>query len=102
MCEIRMRRVDRWHEVTATGHAEGSAQVCAAVSGLMYALAGYLLNAKRRGLARVEELRLDSGDARLEWLGKPRTEAAFDMAAVGLEQLAKGNPQCVRVEVTEG
>ena len=33
--------------LSAQGHAIGSEQVCAAVSGLLYALAGYLTNAIR-------------------------------------------------------
>ena len=35
------------------GHATGSPSVCAAISGLVYALAGYLTNAEREVRAEV-------------------------------------------------
>ncbi len=94
-----MSRMDRSYLVMVTGHAAGSPEACAGVSAIVYALAGYLENARRGGLVKVKEMRLDSGDARLEWLGQPKTRAAFDMAVVGLAQIAEKYPEVVRVEV---
>ncbi len=99
MCEVYMSRMDRSYLVTVTGHAAGSSEACAGVSAIVYALAGYLENARRDRLVNIKEVRLDSGDARLEWLGQPRARAAFDMAVVGLAQIAEKYPEAVRVEV---
>lgn len=87
--------------LSAKGHATGSVQVCAAVSMLMYALAGYLCQAEEEGRAEVWGCRLDSGDAVLDWQGDELTAAAFDMAVGGLAMLAEKYPEFVRVEYGE-
>ncbi len=99
MTEIRMERGGGRYALTARGHATGSPQVCAAISALVYALAGYLENV--RGTVQVGESRLDSGDARLCWSGGTRAEAAYELAAVGLCQLAKRYPRYVACSVDE-
>lgn len=85
--------------LTARGHAVGSPQVCAAISALLFAVAGYLENV--RGTVQVGEVRLDSGDARLYWSGGARAEAAYELAAVGLCQLARRYPRYVACSVDE-
>ncbi|MEA4934256.1 MAG: ribosomal-processing cysteine protease Prp [Lawsonibacter sp.] len=80
------------------GHATGSPEVCAAVSGLVYALAGYVTNAERDGFATVYHMETESGKAVLHCHGDRRVEAAYDMAIIGLQQIEKQYPQLVKVE----
>lgn len=87
--------------LSARGHATGSEQGCAFISGILYALAGYLTNAEAEGRARLSRLKLEPGDVAIRAEGDERTEAAFDMALIGLRQLEKEHPELVKVEVSE-
>ena len=89
---IRVRAGER--RITVSGHAGhapvGQDIVCAAVSALTYALAGYLEETGqaariciRRGFAEVE----GAGDC----------GAAFALVRCGLAQLARQYPACVQV-----
>ena len=77
-----------------------STQGCAYLSGILYSLAGYLINAAEEGVVRVEELRLESGDALMRFQGGSRGQAVFDMAVIGLKQLEKSCPELVKVVET--
>lgn len=79
--------------LSAVGHAVGSVQACAAISGLFYALAGYLKRAGAEGL----RVRLESGDARVEARGGAEVRAAFEMAVVGMEMVGKAVEGVVEV-----
>lgn len=85
----------------AEGHATGSTEVCAAVSGLLYALAGYLENAAEEGSVTCLRRRMESADVFLHYTGDQRAEAVFAMAVIGLKQLEKQYPELVQVEVAE-
>ena len=76
--------------LSVDGHATGSPEVCAGVSAVVYALAGYLTN-------RVPEaeIRLDSGRAQISCRGQ---RAMFEMAWIGLAQIEKAHPEFIRVE----
>ena len=96
-----MTRVHITHDpdrftVTAKGHATGSPEVCAAVSGLVYALAGFL-----QGFGAKS--RLEAGDAEVECLSSYETDLALEMAYVGFQQIAQQYPDYLQVEtnVTE-
>ena len=90
--------------LTAVGHATGSGPttgsggVCAAVSGLVYALGGYLKNLERAGAVELRTFLLESGCAELEATGDA-ARAPFEMAAVGLLQIAASYPEQARAEV---
>ena len=86
--------------LTARGHATGCTEVCAAVSAIIYALSGYVLNAGEhlRGLERNE---LRSAWARIECSGDACLRAAFRMAGIGLAQVAKAYPEQLTVRFTE-
>lgn len=100
MTRVYAERDGRHCILRAKGHATGSEQVCAAVSGILYALAGYLTNAMRERYVEVYEYRMDSGDVLLDFNGDEGTTAAFEMAAIGLMQIAQGCPELVGVEAT--
>lgn len=84
--------------LSARGHATGSVAVCAAISGLVYALAGYLAC---REDAREYRQVLEEAHAYLEYGGGEAVEAAFQMALVGLLQIEKQYPELVKVEIAE-
>lgn len=90
-----------WHYLRAAGHATGSPEVCAAVSGLVYALAGCLKSLERQGRAEVRLCSLESGDAVLDAEGGAELDGAFDTAVIGLLQIAQKYPEFVRVEHLE-
>ncbi len=87
--------------LSAQGHATGSVEACAAVSGILYALAGYVTNAMRERHVEVFTWRMESGDVQLDFNGDDGTEAAFETAVIGLAQIAQAHPEQVCVEYRE-
>lgn len=83
------------YAITAEGHAAGSVGGCGFISGILYALAGYL-NASAP--AQVEECRMEPGDVSLRFRGGARAEAAWEMAVIGLGLLEESYPEIVHVE----
>lgn len=86
------------YTVAAKGHATGSPEVCAAVSGLLYALAGYAQNEK--GVGRLHG-RIEPGDFSLTFDGDERAEAVYSMTLIGLFQIEKSHPEYIKVEQQE-
>lgn len=82
--------------LTIKGHAEyggeGNDIVCAAVSGIFYALTGYLTNMHREG---VEIRAIGSGLADISCDGGG--EEAMKLACIGLIQIEMSYPDCVLV-----
>lgn len=81
--------------VRCKGHATGSAETCAAVSCLVYTLAGWLRNAA----PTMHEARLDDGDASICFRGGEAAEAVFDMICVGFLQLQAQYGAFIQVEL---
>lgn len=96
MTNITMQSSGGKYRLTAIGHATGSREVCAAVSGLVYALGGYLKNLEARGAAETGTFLLESGAAEIMAAGDA-ARAPFEMAAIGLLQLQASYPKQVRV-----
>lgn len=84
--------------IRAEGHATGSRTVCAAISGLVYALAGYLQNSC--GI-RTECERLTDGYAELIFSGGDDAEAVYSMCLIGLLQIEEQYPEYIEVEYSE-
>lgn len=87
MTNITIQESGGKYRLTAVGHAAGSREVCAAVSGLVYALGGRLLELEEAGRVRVTALRLESGEAEIEAEGEGARDA-FAVASAGFSQLA--------------
>lgn len=87
--------------LSAQGHATGSVEVCAAVSGILYALAGYLTNAVRERYIEFYENRMEDADVLLDFNGDDCTAAAFEMAVIGLAQVGQQYPEFLQVEYRE-
>ena len=83
------------------GHATGSPEMCAAISGIVYALAGYLSNGERDGFAEVYHMELESGRVRIHCRGDDRVTAACEMAIIGLGQLGKARPDLIQMDLQE-
>lgn len=101
MTRVYAKMGDGRYDLYAKGHATGSEQGCAFISGILYALAGYLTNAAESGHAEVDTMQLDPGDVVLRARGGKRVEAAYDMAIIGLFQLEKQRPELVQIEISE-
>ena len=87
--------------LSAQGHATGSEQVCAAVSGLLYALAGYLTNAIRERYIEFYKNEMEDGSVLLDFNGDEATTAAFTMTVIGLQQIAQSYQDFLQVEYRE-
>ena len=94
MTKIKFEADGDRYILSARGHATGSVEVCAAISGILYALAGYLCYAE----ATEHERRMESADVLLDYSGPERVEAAYAMAMIGLELLEGEYPELIRVE----
>lgn len=84
--------------LSAQGHATGSVEACAAISGILYALAGYVTNAKQERYIEFYTWMVESGKVLLDFNGDEGTTAAFEMAVIGLLQIAKAHPEQVCME----
>ena len=71
-------------------------KVCAGVSAIVYALAGWLANF---GTPEQDTVILDSGKAFFSVdSSKEGVQAAFDLAVIGLLQIAKAHPDHLKVD----
>lgn len=80
--------------LSAKDHAESSALVCAGISSIMYALAGFILNEMGSENCRIS---LDSGFAKVSCECTDRTLPAFEMAIIGLLQINLSYPQEMKI-----
>ena len=97
MTNITIQRSAGHCRLTAVGHATGSREVCAAVSGIVCALGGYLKNLEQAGAVELRSIMLESGAAEIEAAGDAACHP-FGMAAVGLLQIQARYPKQIRVE----
>lgn len=72
--------------------------MCAAVSAIMYALAGWLINADDGGKAYDVLIDMSSGRAKLGWRGGAEADAVYNMVVIGLAQIAKGYPDYIHID----
>ena len=100
MTKVYAERDGNRYTVHAQGHATGSPEVCAAISGILYALAGYVRNATDGSTIEYDE-RLESGSVNLHFCGGPGAAGAFDMAVIGLKQIEAKYPDLILVEYRE-
>ena len=86
------------YAVEAEGHATGSPQLCAAVSCLLYTLAGWLNTTKRE---QITEMKLEDGNARLAWSGGAGSETAMELMLIGFLSLRETEPERISVEIID-
>lgn len=68
--------------------------MCAAVSAITYTLAGYLSQFEDIGL------HMESGGAWISCVSDSKTDVAFEMALVGLAQVAAAHPGNVTLDIS--
>lgn len=94
MTKISFYEDDGHFKVKALGHASGSPSVCAAISGIMYALAGYLQNSE----CDIQSMKLNAADAEIKFSGGESASAVYLMTVIGLMQIAKAHPEYAEIE----
>lgn len=99
MTQIYSEQDRSLYTLRAEGHATGSVEACAAVSSILYALVGYLKNAQDAGDAEMISYHMKPGDAFVQFRGGPCVEAVFQMAVIGLGQVALAKPEQVSLEI---
>lgn len=95
MVEIVFEEAGNRFYLAMYGHAgynPGNDVVCAGVSAIIYALAGYIANAE--GL-KVNSDKYEPGEAEFDVEGDARQ--AFEMAYIGLAQISQEYPDNVQV-----
>ena len=93
MTRVRARYGPDGYSVVSVGHA-GTETACTAVSAIIGALAGWVDNAGAGGIS------LSNGEALIAFPDTiPGAEAVMDMTVIGLLQIAKAEPDSVKVEV---
>lgn len=98
MTHVRYKHEDDKYELICEGHATGSEKVCAAVSGIVYALEGWVVNNETD--VEEHECEMRPGYFRLKFRsGRPESEAVFDMALIGLMNIEAGNAEYIDVDV---
>ena len=101
MVRVYAERDGNRYLLSAQDHATGSETVCAAVSALVFAFAGYVKSAEGRKEADVYNFRLDSGKALIHCRGTAEMETAFDTVVIGLQQVEMSHPDYISVEIRE-
>lgn len=94
MTTVKARWGEKRYQIIARGHATGSVEGCAYISGILYSLAGYLVNEEE---ILVERRWMEPGNVELRFRGGAKAEAAYEMAVIGLKQLEQSHPELVRV-----
>ena len=97
MTKIQARKDGNRYILSAKGHATGSVEVCAAISAIVYALAGYLMNHD----IKISQQRMEDADVLLDFAGDDCTAAAFEMAVIGLAQIGRQYPEFLQVDFEE-
>lgn len=95
MTRVKLKKDRDRCTLRCEGHATGSAEMCAAVSCLVYSAAGWLRNTVG---AQLLEERLEPGDAYISFTGFG-AKWLFDFLAVGFLQLEQHDPEHISVEV---
>lgn len=101
MTKVSIKRGGGRCLLSAKGHATGSPEVCAAISSIIYAFAGYMTNAMRDRYVEFYTWKMDSGDVLLDFNGDAGTDAAFEMVVIGLRQIEQSFPEFICVSLLE-
>ena len=91
MTRIKARYSRDGYSIVSTGHA-GTGESCTAVSAIIGALAGWVNN-------NTGTFSLEKGKAMIAFPKMDGAETAMDMAVIGLQQVAKANPEDVSIEL---
>lgn len=100
MLRVRYRTDGRAHSLVMVGHAnyadKGNDIVCAGASAILYALLGWMEN-NGDDLEDIST-NVEPGESWVNCEGGEKTATAFEMACIGLEQLANSYPDHVEFD----
>lgn len=94
MTQVALTHDGGKYTVSCSGHATGSVEVCAAISCLVYTLAGWL---HCSGCNILHE-QLEPGDALLQFAADAQSGVAFELICTGFLQLEAQYGAYIRVE----
>lgn len=103
MLHVRYRGDGKYHSLVMVGHAgydeSGKDIVCAGASAIVYALLGWLENNEEE----LEDVNtnVEPGETWISCEGGEKAAAAFEMACIGLEQIADFYPDHVEYDSAE-
>ena len=101
MIRVYYSRGEGEHELTINGHAGyaeyGKDIVCAGVSAIAFALLGWLEH-NQEELTEMEELMVEDGQVYISCAGSEKVTTAFQVALMGLVQIARAHPEYVDIE----
>lgn len=101
MIRVQYGTDGREHRLTMEGHANyadhGDDIVCAGASSIVFALLGWLENNGQD--LEFYNSEVESGNVRIYCEGNDRTAATFEMATIGLMQLADSYPDYVAIDI---
>lgn len=101
MIRAKYTVIDNTHSLVVLGHADyaeyGKDIVCAGVSALVQALIGWIEenHYKANGIC----VDIKDGEAIISCYGDEDVAAVFNMASIGLEQMADSYPDQVQIEI---
>lgn len=90
------------HELQIRGHANynaGADIVCAGVSAIAYTLLGYLENHQEE-IDEIEGPAASAGDLYVACTGGETIANGFEMAAIGLAQMAQKYPDNISIHIS--
>lgn len=93
MTSVSLEQAGNVYTLRCEGHAKGSPEVCAAVSCLVYTLAGWLRNTEE---TQILGEAMESGEAVLSFTGGA-AGTAFELMRIGFLQLEKTYRAYLRV-----
>lgn len=103
MIDIYYARSGDTHELQISGHAGysrvGNDIVCAGVSAIAYTLLGFLEN-QQDDITAMCGPAASSGDLYVQCSGGPRIALGFEMAVIGLSQIANKYPDNVEIHIS--
>lgn len=101
MIRAKYTVIDNTHTLVVVGHADyeeyGKDIVCAGVSALVQALIGWI----EENHYKAESITVDiqEGEVIISCSGDEDVAAVFQMASIGLEQIADGYPDHVQIDI---
>ena len=99
MIQVRYQRNGTEHSLSLKGHADyaeyGEDIVCSAVSSIIFGLMGWLEN--NPDDINTINAELGSGDVEIYCDGGDKTAVAFELVAIGLEQISLKYPDHVTI-----
>ena len=101
MIRVYYTRGEGKHELNINGHAGyaeyGRDIICAGVSAITFALLGWMEHNEEE-ITQLDELMVEDGQVFIACAGTNNLNTAFQVAIMGLIQIARAHPEYVSIE----